>query len=829
MIRRWSAISGAFLLLLFLLAVYVEVTPEWKSYQGRFNRMEEEKLREDFRRAAQHLEQPEVREKQRALEAEQQRLRGEFEKLETQRQYHEVMQVLRSLEERLERAQDRLQKIRADYQSLERDLILASEEKRLAQLRRKLEAAKVVVAQATAARDELKRQVDTQRESVNAFTASLKAVEQQLAQVAAEKENLAAELTKVRARKTEIQQVVVDEFSVVDRCTTCHLGAVRPLFRDAAVPFRAHPVFYLEDHPVSKFACATCHGGQPRATMTRAAHGNVAHWPKPLTPNPYLGGSCGKCHREEEVPFEPALNDGRKLFAEAGCVACHEVEGLRPKEKIGPDLSRVGEKVQPEWLSRWLRNPRDYLPRTRMPNFLLRSEEIATLQKFLLSLKSQQPPAEMVAPRAPKLIAAGEKLFRESRCITCHAVEGRGGTLGPELSRVANKVRPSWLYSFLKDPQRHFPHTKMPRYRFDEHQLRALVAYLMDRFQDGEWPAPEKVQHVVASEADLAAGRALVRKYGCYGCHDLPGFEKAAKVGTELNAFADKEVQRLDFGTFKGIPQSWYAWTRTKLKSPRVFRDTLKMPDFAFTDEEIEALTVFLSSLSEESIPPGYRAPLKPASTYEPEGEFGKLAADLNCIVCHTIRGRGGTLAPDLSYLGSRVRSGWLRAFLKNPYSIRLYLPERMPKFNLTDAEVETIVSYAKIVLVNDSIPTRVFAPGELTPQLVDQGRRLYFEKYACQACHQIGLQGGAIGPELTEITQRLTEGWLLAWLKGSQKLVPNVKEPQYGLSDEEARAIAAFLLTLKKTNRAARTESQRRREAASTPIAAAASENGWP
>ncbi|MEK6661379.1 MAG: c-type cytochrome, partial [candidate division NC10 bacterium] len=725
--------------------------------------MEEAKLKEDFRRASERLGHPEMREKLRALQAEHRRLRDEFEKPETQRDYHMASRTLRDLEERLERTQDRLQKIRADYQALEREYILASEEKRLAQLKQKLEVTRVVVAQAIAARDELKAQVDAEQARVNAFTAGLKAIEERLAQTGAEKEKLAADLAKVRTRRPEIQQVYIEELNVADRCTTCHIGAMRPLFRQAVVPFQAHPGFYLEDHPLGRFACATCHGGQPRATRTRAAHGDVSHWPKPLVPNAYLGGACGKCHREEEVPFEPRLNDGRKLFAEAGCNGCHDVEGLRPKEKIGPDLSHIGDKIHREWLARWLRNPRDYLPRTRMPNFLLQEEEVPVLQKFLLSLQSGQPSAGMRVPRTSELIAAGEKLFRESRCITCHAVDGRGGTLAPELSRVASKMQPGWLFRFLKNPKEHFPRTKMPRYRFDEQDVRALVAYMMDKFQDGEWTAPAQSQNVATTDADLAAGRALVRKYGCYGCHEIPGFERVTKVGAELNAFADKEVERLDFGTFKGIPKSWYAWTRTKLKSPRVFRDSLKMPDYAFTEEEVEALTVFLASLSEENIPPGYRAPLKPASTYEPEGEFGKLVADLNCLTCHAIRGRGGTLAPDLSYLGSRVRRQWLRRFLKNPNTVRLFMTERMPKFNMSDAEVETIVSYAKTVLIHEGIPEKVFTPSELTPQLATQGRRLYFEKYACQACHQIGLEGGAIGPELTEISQRLTEGWLLA------------------------------------------------------------------
>lgn len=802
MIRKWSAISGALLSLLFLWVIYLEVTPEWKFYQREFNRREEEKLRKDFAGAVQRLERPEVREQLRALQEKYRRLRAEFDSPETQHRYRQAVEALRALEERLERAQDSLQKIRADYQALERELILAFEEKRIRQLKQKLEVTRVVVTQAVAARDDLKRQVDAQRAVVNTFTVELRTVEQQVAQTAAEKEKLAADLKKVRTRPLEIQQVVLDELGQADRCTTCHVGETRPLFREAAIPSRAHPGFYLEDHPLNRFGCVTCHGGQARATKKRAAHGSVPHRSKPLIPNAYLGGACGKCHREEEVPFEPWLNDGRKLFSEAGCAGCHDVEGLRPKEKIGPDLRRIGDKAHPQWLGRWLRNPRDYLPRTRMPNFGLTDEEVTTLQRFLLAQHDPQPPAEFGVPRSEKLIAEGQTLFRESRCISCHAVEGRGGTLAPELSRVASKVRPGWLYGFLKEPKRHFPGTKMPQYRFTERQLLALVAYIVDAFQESDWPAPEKLERFVATDADLSAGRTLVRKYGCYGCHDILGFEKVTKVGTELNAFADKEVERLDFGTYKGIRKSWYDWTRTKLKTPRVFRDGLKMPDYGFSDEEVEALTAFLGGLSEENIPPGYRAPLKPASTYEPEGEFGRLVADLNCLACHTIRGRGGSLAPDLTYLGSRVRSEWLRAFLKNPYSVRLYMTERMPKFNLTNAEVETIVSYAKTVLVNNSIPADVFAPGELTPQLAAQGRKLYFEKYACQACHQIGLEGGAIGPELTEISERLTDGWLYAWLKGSQELVPNVKEPQYGLSDSEAKAIAAYSLTLKKIDR---------------------------
>ena len=794
MIRLWSAVSGVALLALFILVVYQEVTPEWKTYQRSFNGMEEERLRSDFARAEERLRRPEARAELAALERERSRLRARLESPEVQRRRQESLAALRELEDRFEKAQDRLEKLRADYQGLERDYILAAEGPALVALRKKLEAARVAVAQITAKRDEARRQADEQAARVAAFTAELNAVEQKLGQVTAERRKLAADLAKIRGRPLEIKQVLLDGGTQADRCTTCHAGETRDLFNSGPATRRRHPVFYLEDHPLERFGCALCHGGQPRATTMRAAHGRVAHWSAPLIPNPYLGGACGKCHRDEELRFEPALADGRKLFSEAGCNACHDVEGLRPVEKVGPDLSRVGDKVYRHWLARWLKNPRDYLPRTRMPNFVLGEQEIASLGAFLASLRAPAPGPEVRLPSDERAIAAGKKIFSDARCISCHSVEGRGGTLAPELSRIAGKVQPGWLLEFLQQPKRHAANSKMPRYRFREQDARALAAYMLNRFQDAEWPQRATAGQPEAG-GDPAQGRALVHNYGCYGCHDIPGFEKAAKVGAELNSYADKGVERLDFGTLKGIPKDWFAWTRTKLKSPRVFRETLKMPDYGFSEEEVTALAVFLRSLSDEGVPAGYRAPQKPASTYVPEGAFGRLVEDLNCLVCHSIRGRGGTLAPDLTYEGSRVRREWLAGFLKNPQTLRLYMQERMPKFYLSEDEIETIVVYMKQVLVNGSIPERAFAPSELTPTLASEGRRLYHEKFACQACHQLGLEGGAIGPELTNIGQRLTEGWLVAWLKGSAKLVPNVKEPQYNMSDEEARAVAAFLI----------------------------------
>ncbi len=794
MIRRWSAASSLLLLLLFLLAVYKEVTPEWKRYQHHFQELETKRVLADDQRAGNALNDPKVQQQRAALEARLRELREALARSPLREQYADAQRVLQEREGRLERVQDQLQRLRADYQTLENSL-RTTEAARVPDVRKRMEALRREIDQATAAREDVRRQAELQRAQVQTFTQELTRVTEQLTTLSSEKDRVSRELARVRGRSPEIQQVLLEELNTADRCTTCHVGATRDLFPDQPVPYRKHPGFYLQDHPVDRFGCATCHGGQPRATTKEAAHGQVRHWPQQLVPPEYLGGPCGKCHLEGEVAFEPGLSDGRRLFAEAGCIGCHDVERQRVREKIGPDLSRIGDKVYSGWLVRWLTNPKDYLPATRMPNFLLLDEEIGSLRKFPLSLRPPTPPETAVPSTEPEVIEMGRRLFSQARCITCHAVKGRGGTVGPDLGRVAAKVSPAWLLSFLREPRSHWARTRMPRYRFSEPELRAVVAYMTTEFQDGDWPAQEKVSPVEVTEQEVADGKAVVRKYGCYGCHDIPGFENATKVGAELNSFADKEVERLDFGTIRDLPRTWYAWTQTKLKTPRGFREDLKMPFYAFNDRETADLTVFLRSLSEEYVPPAYRMPLKAVSTYEPEGAFGRLVAELNCLVCHAIRGRGGTLAPDLSYEGSRVRTEWLRSFLKEPDTIRLHMTERMPRFQLRDDEVETIVGYMKTVLLNDAIPEKVFAPGEISGQLVERGHELFYGKYACQACHQIGLAGGAMGPELTQVGQRLTEGWLVAWLKGSQRLAPGVPEPQYNLSDEDAKAIAAFLL----------------------------------
>ncbi len=795
-LRAWTALSGAGLACAFAVLVAREANPDWARHQRAFSRFERVEAAAAARAAEDALRQPAAQQQARELASRVEAAETALARLQGDGGYGRARGDLERAERELADVQEDMQRTRAEYQAIEREFLLSQNDEARRHLRARLDELRVKVDALGLERERLASARDTASRRVRVLTAEVDAAQAALDALYEPVKRANADLASAARRRPQVQQFLIDSLERADRCTSCHIAATRPGFERMPEPLRTHVGRYIGDHPSERFGCTICHGGQGRATRLPAAHGRVPHWRQPLLDGDLVGGRCAMCHRGETVPGEPYAAAGRRLFLEAGCHGCHEVEGVAAP-RIGPPLGGVGAKVGGAWLAWWLRDPKGYLPQTRMPNFLLPDQEIADLSAFLLSLRqsSSTEPVPGTAAPAPEAAKRGEALFKESRCVTCHAVNTRGGTIGPELGRVASKLRDAWLTAFLREPVRLSPGTKMPRYRFTGREVTDLVAYItaeLRDFDEQSWPSPP------AMSGGVEAGQGLVRKYGCFGCHDIPGFERSGRVGAELTGYADKEVERLDFGLRRDVPRTWRAWTETKLRDPRSFRDGLKMADFQLSTRERFSLLTYLASLTEEKPPAEYLRDAGALAAYEPEGRFGELVTDLNCLVCHSIRGRGGSLAPDLTREGSRVRADWLRRFLDQPGTIRLSLEERMPRFRLSREEIEAIADYIENVLVDPAVPKTVFAPGEVTPGLVQRGKALYYDTYACDGCHQIGMTGGAVGPELTATAERLTEGWVYAWLRNSRALDPNAREPVYELPDEEARAIAAFLLSLK-------------------------------
>jgi len=55
---------------------------------------------------------------------------------------------------------------------------------------------------------------------------------------------------------------------------------------------------------------------------------------------------------------------------------------------------------------------------------------------------------------------------------------------GPSLLDAGNRLRPEWVYQWLKNPKAFAPQGRMPLYRFDEDTLKQLTQYLMSHKKD---------------------------------------------------------------------------------------------------------------------------------------------------------------------------------------------------------------------------------------------------------------------------------------------------------------------------------------------------------
>ena len=158
-------------------------------------------------------------------------------------------------------------------------------------------------------------------------------------------------------------------------------------------------------------------------------------------------------------------------------------------------------------------------------------------------------------------------------------------------------------------------------------------------------------------------------------------------------------------------------------------------------------------------------------------------------------------MATDLSQEGSRVKRVWMQKFMKAPDTIRPSLVERMPPFKIQPGELESLAAYFEAALVDDRVEdlTGRFRDAALhDPAIVKLGKTLYEKEYACHSCHQINNEGGLIGPALTSVGDRLRIEWIAYYLKNPKAFVKRSVEPVYALTDKEAEALAAYLVSTK-------------------------------
>ena len=707
---------------------------------------------------------------------------------------------------------------------------------------------------------------DQIRNEIDKINGSVKDLEEQLKKATAERDKWvrvmenATSAIKVKDFKVvsltkipAIKQVVLPEYERnnfdepvqrVDRCQTCHIGANRPGFENAPQPFRTHSnrevLFADSAHPLQKYGCTTCHEGQgPAVNSVKQAHGEVEYWETPLLRGTKVQSNCVSCHLNVQPLKEaPVLAQGQRLFEQIGCTGCHLAKGYEDIPKIGPSLRRVSAKVDPSWMVHWIENPHRFRPRTRMPNFAFREGEAVAIASYLWSVSKQEGdkwlqenpmPAGLKADDQ-NLIDQGKQLTETIGCKGCHGfangefttVIGQNKDLVPNLQNIAAKVGPQWIYHWIKNPKGYNPDTRMPSLRLSDQEALSITAYLSTLGSKSDPLA--NIDARLQDKQNISQGESLVRKYGCFGCHDIPGMEKESRIGVELTTFGSKPIEELFFGNHTDIKETWDDWTYNKLKTPRTYateRVEQLMPQFDLTDEDIKALRIVLAGFRDRKIPNRYLADHSARTIQIVDGR--RLMHQYNCIGCHEIEGRGGfirkyyqespTLAPPvLNGEGEKVQSQWLYTFLKGPIPIRPWLKLRMPTFGFPDQDDHMLVSFFNgLSKVED--PYVYFNDASVPPDYLDAARKLVSKDYFnCFSCHQQGdkkPEGPEEGwaPDLTLARQRLRPQWIIKWLHDPQKVQPGTKMPSFypggpddvlgGKEDLQIEALRDYIMTL--------------------------------
>jgi mono/diheme cytochrome c family protein len=625
--------------------------------------------------------------------------------------------------------------------------------------------------------------------------------------------------------RPDIDQIWIPEMGVVDRCTTCHQGISQPTLAGASVPqpFRAHPPI---PHRVQEWGCVVCHRGQGPATEVAEAHETTLAWEQPILPIHFIQGTCGSCH-QDHLSQTPQLNRGRQLIEELNCAGCHRLQGIERPVMLGPDLTSVGEKVSREWIYKWLKEPRTIMDsegnvtvdgveteeEPRMPKFQLNEQELRALSAYLSMQRAK--PVEAVKfdrrvvanwSKKPDLVDQGELRFRQMFCSTCHALAVTragetklvGGDIGPELTKVGSKVEPQWLAAWLRNPQGYLPHSTMPRYEWSDEDLFKVTQYVEAKLTDPDLLS-DVPQLGTPTDGETKLGRRLFLEKGCASCHLIEGMGTQKDFGPDLSALGGKNVSQLEFGTSK-IPRNLISYIEAKITDPLSVNPAARMPQYHLTPADLEAVTTALLGMTGTPASSGMGKLIVPwhHPEFRPVGEFGKVYERYKCYVCHQFNGFGGTLAPDLSYEGSRANREWLIQFLKKPQTLRPTLVLRMPQFNMSDHEAALIADYFGMVLQHPQVNPSAVERSEFTPQMAALGKELYDVKYQCQACHTVGASGGYVGPSLSDAGDWLTAAWIEAWLRDPQDLVPDTIEPRRAFTDDEVKALTAYLLTLR-------------------------------
>ena len=179
-----------------------------------------------------------------------------------------------------------------------------------------------------------------------------------------------------------------------------------------------------------------------------------------------------------------------------GCAGCHRYEAF---DRESDALSNARQSIRTLELERDDRR-REITQTSAAADTAANDEEATQLRKKAEALRQM---ISQVDARIDQFDVQAKYLMQDVKKI------------GPNLKEMKAKLRKDWIPVWLADPQAFRPGTKMPTFRFEDDEIKAVSAFL--------WQSALDVKLPVQPQGDAGRGKEMFKTLGCLGCHSING------------------------------------------------------------------------------------------------------------------------------------------------------------------------------------------------------------------------------------------------------------------------------------------------------------------